>query len=179
MNYPVVSKRGKLLFKEDGELSVKDILRERVIDILGDPEQDVVQQDPDTQTQCRVWQSYADISRKFGYNPNYIWQSFGKQEIREIEKDALELRRQRYSKEMKDIDLALLDRAKGGDVPAIKLSYQRFEGWSEKSILAGDKDNPLEMNVTHLLDQVEGAGRQLPGSVKSEVVEEDEGVSGG
>lgn len=161
LNYPVVTPRGKQLFKEQGGLSKRDVLRERVIDYLGDPDNDVpVSDEPGAP---KLWDSYANISHVFGYKGNRIAQTFTKQDLHGIEKEALELRRKRFAKDMKRIDDSLLNRAIGGDVPAIKLAYQRFEGWSEKTTLAGDRDNPVELSVTHLLDQVENSGRKLPG----------------
>lgn len=171
-NYPVVTPRGKQLFKENGALSKRDVLRERVIDYLGDPDNDVsVSDEPGAP---RLWDSYAHISHVFGYKGNRISQTFTKQSLYEIEKEALELRRKRFAKDMKRIDDSLLTRAIGGDVAAIKLAYQRFEGWSEKTTLSGDRENPVELSVTHLLDQVESSGRALPGGGDTEAVDVEE-----
>jgi len=61
-------------------------------------------------------------------------------EIDEIESEALILRRKKYAPELARIDKALIDRAIEGDSKAIKLSYQRFEGWQEgqKIEIAGE-----------------------------------------
>lgn len=42
---------------------------------------------------------------------------------------ALKARRSNYQAELTEVDLALFARARGGDLDAIKLVYQRFEGW--------------------------------------------------
>lgn len=165
-SYPVVTPHGKQLFRECGELSKRDILRERIVDYLGDPDNDVpVSDEPGA---SKLWDSYANISHIFGYKGNRIVQTFSRRELYGIEKEALDLRRTRFSKPLKQIDDALISRALGGDVSAIKLAYQRLEGWSEKTTLSGDRENPVELSVTHMLDQVENSGRKLPGKDESE-----------
>jgi hypothetical protein len=57
---------------------------------------------------------------------------FSVEELHEIEQEALENRRKKYASQLARVDKALMDRALDGDPQAIKLCYQRFEGWSEK-----------------------------------------------
>lgn len=53
-------------------------------------------------------------------------------EIKDIEIEAMEMRRTAYITRLSKVDDALFDKAYEGDVNAIKLVYQRFEGWTEK-----------------------------------------------
>lgn len=65
-------------------------------------------------------------------NSQSLYAVFSVAEIEEIEREGLELRRQKYAPLIAKADTALLKEAEEGNVPAIKLAYQRFEGWSEK-----------------------------------------------
>ncbi len=60
---------------------------------------------------------------------------------REIAEPALTLRRERYVQDLAEIDRALLEKAKEGDIRAIKLAYQRFEAWKEGSVVI---EQPLQ-----------------------------------
>ena len=62
----------------------------------------------------------------------YIYKVFTPDELTEIEAEALKIRRKKYKPEIAKADKALFEKAHDGDVPAIKLCYQRFEDWSEK-----------------------------------------------
>ena len=64
-----------------------------------------------------------------------IYLHFTPDELCQIEAEALEIRRKKYSPELSKADKALLKRAAKGDPAAVKLAYQRFEGWSEKQEL--------------------------------------------
>ena len=57
---------------------------------------------------------------------------FSVEELHEIEQEALENRRRKYASIIAKVDNALMERAQQGDPQAIKLVYQKFEGWSEK-----------------------------------------------
>lgn len=63
-----------------------------------------------------------------------LYHSFTPDELCEIEREALEIRRKKYNPEIAKVDRALLKKAREGDTQAAKLIYQRFEGWSEKQI---------------------------------------------
>lgn len=61
-----------------------------------------------------------------------LYKIFTLEELAEIERQALEMRRKRCASYLARVDRALLKKAATGDVQASKLAYQRFEGWSEK-----------------------------------------------
>lgn len=63
-------------------------------------------------------------------------------EFRDIEIEALEMRRSAYIDKLAKVDEALFLKAYEGDVAAIKLVYQRFEGWTEK------KDFNIQQGIT-------------------------------
>ena len=63
-----------------------------------------------------------------------IYQVFTPEEIRDIEHEALELRRKCYASRLAKVDDALIKRAIEGDPAAAKLVFQKYEQWSEKSI---------------------------------------------
>jgi hypothetical protein len=65
----------------------------------------------------------------------------------EIGAPALELRRSRLAPISAKVDRMLVDKALGGDVQAIKLFYQRLEGWSpsKKTELVGKIDGQLTL----------------------------------
>jgi len=72
-----------------------------------------------------------------------IYQVFSPDELREIEMEALELRRKSYAAKLAKVDDGLLKRAADGDPAAAKLAYQRYEGWSEKQIKEFTIDGPF------------------------------------
>jgi len=65
-------------------------------------------------------------------SPAYLYRIFTLEELAEIEKEGLELRRKKYISHLAMVDTGLLKRAATGDPAAAKLVYQRFEAWSEK-----------------------------------------------
>jgi hypothetical protein len=79
--------------------------------------------------------------------PNQIYKTFSIDELREIELEALKLRRNRYTKKLSAVDQALFTKAIEGDVSAIRLCYQRFEGWSEKvqNVLTGPGGSAIKI----------------------------------
>ena len=58
-----------------------------------------------------------------------MYRLFSPSELSEIEREALDLRRQRYAADLARVDRGLLDRAISGDPAAAKLCFQRYEGW--------------------------------------------------
>ena len=75
-----------------------------------------------------------------------IHKVFSPEELQAIEQEALENRRRKYASQIAQVDSALMERAKKGDPQAIKLVYQRFEGWSEKHELSAKDGQPLQQN---------------------------------
>lgn len=67
-----------------------------------------------------------------------IYEHFSPDELCAIENEALTLRRERYAGMLARVDAGLLRRAEEGDPAAVKLAYQRFEGFSEKQTVSFD-----------------------------------------
>ena len=63
-----------------------------------------------------------------------IYQYFTLAELTDIEREGLDLRRSKYLKHSADIDVAMVEKAKSGDVAGMKLFYQRVENWSETQV---------------------------------------------
>ena len=61
-----------------------------------------------------------------------FYKMFPAKEIDAIEREALQMRRERYAPKLARVDEGILKRGAEGDSMAAKLAYQRFEGWSEK-----------------------------------------------
>lgn len=59
-----------------------------------------------------------------------LYARFDSAEMKEIEIEALEVKRKRYASHLSKVDDTLLKKAIAGDVNAIRLAYQRFEGWA-------------------------------------------------
>lgn len=90
-----------------------------IIEHIADPEKDF----PDR----------TQMAKLCGITKRALHHHFTPDEFRELEAEAMTLRRKRYAKFLPKIDRALIDEAESGDTAAIKLAYQRFEGWSEKN----------------------------------------------
>ena len=83
-----------------------------------------------------------------GYkNGQSIWNVFTAEDLDRIEQNALERRRAKFARFSAVIDQSLIEKALGGDTAAMKLYYQRFEGWSDKLGLTIEK-----VTVEPLLD---------------------------
>jgi hypothetical protein len=65
---------------------------------------------------------------------NRVTKFFTAKELAEIQKEALKLRRERFAPKLAQIDEALLKSALKGSEKAIRLAYERFEGWSAKNL---------------------------------------------
>lgn len=77
-----------------------------------------------------------------------LYCTFTTDEMAEIEREALALRRKRYSAALAAADLGVLKRAAKGDARAAKLAYQRFEGWSEKQTVEANVTGGAALGVT-------------------------------
>lgn len=89
-----------------------------------------------------------------GYrHPNHLNNMFTAAELHEIEREALDLRRQKYAPHLSRIDRAILDQAAKGDPAAARLAYKRFENWTEtiRTEQTGKDGGPIEQTVTHEL----------------------------
>ena len=65
-----------------------------------------------------------------GISKQALYKQFAPDELDEIERECLETRRKRYLSKLMKVDDALFRRAMAGNIPAIKLCYQRFESWN-------------------------------------------------
>lgn len=64
-----------------------------------------------------------------------FYKHFTPDDLSEIEKQALQIRRKKYAPDLAKTDRALLKNASdNGGASECKLVYQRFDGWSEKQI---------------------------------------------
>ncbi len=92
--------------------------RKKLVEYLSDPNNDWIKR-----------QEYHSKVLGLRGNNGQLYNYFSSQDLDKIEKEALELRRKRYSSVLSSIDKALISQALQGSVQAIKLCYQRFEGW--------------------------------------------------
>lgn len=101
----------------------KQAKKARILDYLSNPENPWI----DRQTLATEVLGYRKAQS--------LWNLIPSAELNQIEQEALELRRKRCAHISARVDQALLEKALSGNVQAIKLYYQRFEGWSEKLLL--------------------------------------------
>ncbi len=92
--------------------------RDKILYFLADPE--------------TVYENRLQLAELLKCSKKHLYKTFPTEEISAIEQEALKMRRERFAAELSQIDSALLNRALTGDVAAIKLAYQKFEGWNEK-----------------------------------------------
>jgi len=101
--------------------------------------------------------TWTHISREvLKKHEHYLRTTLTADDRKELWAQALKIRRDFYAPHLSAIDKALLEKAIAGDVPAIKLAYQRFENWapSEKKIHeGGDKPIGVEHGVTDSMQE--------------------------
>ena len=107
--------------------------REKILIYLGNPENEWL-------TRMKLSTEVLGFSQE-----NQIHKVFSPDDIHEIEMEALELRRKKYSRLVNLVDMALLKKAADGDVQAAKLVYQRFENWSERHRVDQETDITIEI----------------------------------
>lgn len=83
---------------------------------------------PDNEPPTREFLAVSVLGLKHG---TQLYQHFTPDEIYEMEREGLEIRRKKYAGALAKIDKGMLEIA-AKDPQAAKLMYQRFEGWSEK-----------------------------------------------
>lgn len=101
--------------------TAKEKHKAKLIEYLADPENEIPKR-----------AKYPEI---LGISDAALYQFFRSPELSEIEAESNEIRRKRLGRTLMEVDRALKERAISGDPQAIKLLYQRFEGWSEKTKL--------------------------------------------
>ena len=82
-----------------------------------------------------------------------LYQVFTPDEIRDIEHEALELRRKCYAAKLAKVDAAVLDRAisKEGTAADAKLAFQRYENWTERQKQEITFDGPVLQQIFAIL----------------------------
>jgi len=79
--------------------------------------------------------------------------------------------RQTYAQYAPAVDMALMEKAKKGDVKAIELFFQRYEGWSVKQNMEIlNKSDLSSLSKEQLLEKVQGILGQKP-AIQPEVAE--------
>jgi hypothetical protein len=101
-------------------MTAKDRARIKIIEFIGNPENEF----PNRRQIAKVACGYKD--------PHYLYKVFAVDELAQIEKEGLEIRRKHCWRQSAAVDQGLFKKAIAGDVAAIKLFYQRVEGWVEK-----------------------------------------------
>lgn len=115
----------------------KDQHRAKILEYLADPSNTEIERE--------------DIAKKVcGFTGTQgLYFHFTGAELDEIYREALEIRRTRYAKELMQVDRGLVKKAVSGDAQAAKLVFQRYEGWVEKK----EQKNTGDLKV--ILEQVE------------------------
>lgn len=113
-------------------MKVKERNKIKLLEYLGNPENDFC----DRTTMAIKVLGYTDQS--------LIYRYFTGDELSEIEKEALAIRRKKYSPEIAKVDKAMLKEAKAGNDKAAKLCYQRFEDWGERKEMSGPGGQPVQ-----------------------------------
>lgn len=96
--------------------------RQKIIDFISDPENDF----PTRSEMALVICNYKDICS--------LYKVHTKEELSEIEAEGLAARRKRYTKDLAEIDKAMISNAKMGDSTSAKLVYERIEGSVDQNV---------------------------------------------
>ena len=107
-----------------------------------------------------------------GYaNSRQLFELFTIEERREIEQSALAERRRNSAWQSAKVDEALFKKAIAGDVAAIKLWYQRIEGWSEKKQheFTDKNGNPQRIGTTQILNISESRLKEIINDLNNNV----------
>jgi hypothetical protein len=117
-------------------MRAKDKHRANILEYLGNPDNDIP--------------SRTVLAAIIGISRDTLYKTFTIDEMYEMDNEALAIRRGRYGSKLAEIDHALIERARCGDPQAIKLAFQRYEAWSEKSSheLSGPNGGPIETDFT-------------------------------
>lgn len=65
--------------------------------------------------------------------------------------EVLDFRRKQYAEQLKDVDAALIEKAKSGNTAAAELLYRRFENWTPKQAEDAMKRNPTNKTFAELI----------------------------
>lgn len=111
----------------------KEINRKKLIEYLGNPENDFI----DRQDLSVDVLGYKDGAK--------IYTFFSPAELNEIDREAFELRKKRSTRILSDVYSVLAEKAKSGDVQAIKEYLERIEG---KVVTKTENKNENTGNIT-------------------------------
>jgi hypothetical protein len=104
------------------ETKTKNKWRTKYLEYLSDPENSVVEKG-------KVL-TRGQIAKVLGTTRQTLYRHFTAAEMDELDADALAERRRRCARQSTAVDYALFQRATNGDPQAIKLFYERIEGWT-------------------------------------------------
>jgi len=108
--------------------------------------------DPDNEWINRT--EYSTQILDYSHGPR-VYDLFSPQEMGEIERAALDVRRQHYAGAIAKADSGLLKRAAEGDPQACKLVFQRYEGWEPSEKKKIDVSGEIRAQVVReLLDEI-------------------------
>jgi len=108
-------------------MKAKERHKSKILDYIGNPDNNV----PNRQ----------GLASAIGISVKTLYMHFTIEEMAELEAEGLRLRRLKYAPHLAKLDMTLVNKANEGDVQAIKLAYQRFEGWSEKQQIDANVNN--------------------------------------
>ena len=116
--------------------NAKKAARVKIIEYLANPDHEFVNRSTLATRICKYKKS------------QYLYQVFTVDELDQIEKEALEIRRKKYARFLAFTDHKLFEAIKDKNVAAIKLAYQRFEGWTEKGEIGFSGDLNFASSLT-------------------------------
>ena len=113
--------------------------------------------DPDNEWINRT--EYSTQILDYSHGPR-VYDLFSPKEMGEIEREALDVRRQHYAGAIAKADCGLLKRASEGDPQACKLVFQRYEGWEPSERKKIDVSGEIRAQVfREILDQIDQVGQ--------------------
>ena len=113
------------------KLLAKDLHRQKIIEYLSNPDNKFI-------NRKTIAIDLLGFSQQ-----SVLYIHFSPDELAEIEKEALDLRRKCYAVKLAQVDQGLLSAAIKGGAAEAKLAYERFEGWNPKQIKEITFDGPI------------------------------------
>jgi len=113
-------------------MEAKERHKENILRYLGNPNNEFV----DRVTLAKQVLGFARHST--------LYVHFTPDELYELEREALAMRRKRYTPALARIDKAMINEGTGGNDKAAKLCYQRFENWGERKEMSGPDGKPVQ-----------------------------------
>jgi len=127
---------------------LKARLRQKMIEYWADPSNEIL-------SRCHIAVKILKYKSHSG-----LYRMFRPEEIDEIEREALDLRRKRFALALMRVDDGLLRRAAEGDPQAAKLAYMKFENWMPGERRQVDLTSDVKIAVfRELLEEIADANR--------------------